>query len=208
MLMDWDGVMAPDSPNATLFAIWFYRHLRPALELELLPAAPDLVSPMGTIGVLRLMSQDQARPAIVESLNSAYAEAISVLGDEPNNWKWGDIHEIRFRHPLLHLADENLADQMEYPPYPRGGSGFTTNNTGFNAADMLVRGGASYRQVLDVGNWDAATMTNAPGQSGDPRSPFYRNLLKGWAEEGSFPLLYSREKILEHRALTIILNPR
>ena len=26
-------------------------------------------------------------------------------------------------------------------------------------------------------------MTNAPGQSGDPRSHFYDNLLEGWATE-------------------------
>ena len=51
-------------------------------------------------------------------------------------------------------------------------------------------------------------MTNAPGQSGDPRSPFYRNLLKGWAEEESFPLLFTREKIEEHRVLTITLKPK
>jgi penicillin amidase len=47
-------------------------------------------------------------------------------------------------------------------------------------------------------------------QSGvsDPRSPFYDNLLEGWAKDGSFPLLYSREKILEHRAFTVTLTPR
>ena len=82
------------------------------------------------------------------------------------------------------------------------------NNTAFRANDLLVRAGASYRQVLDVGNWDAAMMTNAPGQSGDPRSPFYDNLLKGWAEEDAFPLLYSREKVLAHKAITIQLSPK
>jgi penicillin amidase len=50
-------------------------------------------------------------------------------------------------------------------------------------------------------------MTNAPGQSGDPRSPFYDNLLEGWAEDGSFPLLYSREKVLEHKEFSIQLRP-
>jgi penicillin amidase len=123
-------------------------------------------------------------------------------------WRWGSLHEIRFRHPLLHLANEDLAEQMRYPTFARGGSGFTTNNTAFRADDLLVRGGASYRQVIDVGNWDAATMTNAPGQSGDPRSPFYGNLLKGWAADGAFPLLFSREKVLAHKALTIHLSPK
>ncbi len=43
---------------------------------------------------------------------------------------------------------------------------------------------------------------------GDPRSPYYGNLLKGWAEEGAFPLLYSREKVLAHKAITIQLSPK
>jgi penicillin amidase len=97
---------------------------------------------------------------------------------------------------------------MAMVPYPRGGSGFTTNNTGSYGAAMKVNTGASYRQVIDVGNWDASTMTNAPGQSGDPRSPFYDNLLQGWAQDKSFPLLYSREKVIEHREFTIELVPK
>ena len=61
--------------------------------------------------------------------------------------------------------------------------------------------------VLDVGRWDDAEMTNVPGQSGDPRSPFYDNLLEGWATDSSFPLLYSREAIEANEALRIRLEP-
>ena len=208
MLQEWDGVLSADSSAGALFAIWFYRHLRPALELEVLPDAPELVSPLGSKGVLKLLAEERAHDVIAASLVTAYAEAQTLLGDDQSRWEWGALHEIRFQHPLLHLADGELADQMRYPPYPRGGSGFTTNNTSFSASNLLVRAGASYRQVIDVGNWDAATMTNAPGQSGDPRSPFYDNLLKGWAEEGDFPLLFSREKILEHKAISIQLSPK
>jgi len=208
LLRDWDGVLTVDSSPAALFAIWFYRHLRPALARVLLPDAPELVSPLGSVGVLQLMTEERTHDAIANSLLMAYAETSSLLGEDSSLWQWGHLHEIRFRHPLLHLADEPLAEQMRYPPFARGGSGFTTNNTSFSPNDLLVRGGASYRQVLDVGNWDAATMTNAPGQSGDPRSPYYDNLLQGWAEDGSFPLIFSREKVLAHQAITIRLSPK
>jgi penicillin amidase len=97
---------------------------------------------------------------------------------------------------------------MRFPAYPRGGSANTTNNTGFSPVDFLVRSGASYRMVLDVGRWDDAEMTNAPGQSGDPRSRFYRDLLQGWAEDSSFPLLYSREAIRANKAFSIELLPK
>ncbi|MCG8404861.1 MAG: penicillin acylase family protein, partial [Phycisphaerales bacterium] len=73
--------------------------------------------------------------------------------------------------------------------------------------DFSVVHGASFSMVLDVGNWDASRMSNSPGQSGDPRSPFYDNLLEGWARGQSFPLLYSRDRVLAHKALRISLLP-
>jgi penicillin amidase len=100
-----------------------------------------------------------------------------------------------------------MAEEMAMPDYPMGGSGNTTNNTAFRAANFDVLAGASYRQVIDVGNWDASTMTNAPGQSGDPRSPFYDNLLHGWANLEAFPLLFSREAVERHAVRVIRLQP-
>jgi len=208
LLRGWDGVMRPDSSAGAYFAIWYYRHLRPALATLLLPSAPDLVADMDSNGVLRLMMEERAQPIIAATLEAAFDEAAKTMGSEPDDWKWGNLHEIRFAHPLLGFATDELAERMKYPAYPRGGSGNTTNNTGFSPTDMLVRAGASYRQVIDVGNWDAATMTNAPGQSGDPRSQFYDNLLQGWATEDAFPLLYSRERILQNEAFRISLNPK
>lgn len=207
MLRSWDGVMARNSAAAALYAIWYYRHLRPSLAFLLAPQAAELVVSMDSTAVLSLMSEERASLLVGKSLDTAFAEASSILGPVPEDWRWGDLHEIRFEHPLVHLASGELAEMMTYAAYGRGGSGNTTNATSFRSSDMLVRSGASYRQVIDVGNWDAATMTNAPGQSGDPRSPFYDNLLEGWANEASYPLLFSREEILRHRSFTINLRP-
>ena len=96
---------------------------------------------------------------------------------------------------------------MRIKDYPRGGSANTTNNTSSKDDSFNVRSGASFRMVVDVGNWDAARMTNAPGQSGDPRSPFYDNLLENWATEGHVPMLFSREKVAENAVFTIKLRP-
>jgi penicillin amidase len=59
--------------------------------------------------------------------------------------------------------------------------------------------------VVDVGNWDAAVMTNAPGQSGDPSSQHYDDMLKTWADDGHMPLLFSRKKILANTEHIIML---
>ena len=203
----WEGRLNPSSGPAALYAIWFYRHLSPQLAAHLSKGA---LTTMDSLAVVEKMS---AAPDIVNaSLASAWQDAVALMGDDPTKWTWGSLHKIQFTHPLLDLmkadgGDAKLAKSAELRPYSRGGSGNTTNNTYFSSDDFLVKSGASFRMVLDVGNWDDAWMTNAPGQSGDPRSPFYANLLDGWARERSFPLLYSRYRIERDAAMRIKLSP-
>ncbi len=207
-LQSWDATLNVDSPQAALYALWYYRHLSPAMAKYLAAEVSELLQPLDTVTVLATLKADSAaRRIALTSLAAAWQEAATLLGDDPQAWRWGDLHLIRFEHPLFDLADASLKEKMSYPPYSRGGSGHTTNSTSFSPKDLLVRSGASFRMVLDVGRWDAAEMTNAPGQSGDPDSPFYRNLLDGWATDSSFPLLYSRDAIIENKAFRIELLP-
>jgi len=207
LLRGWDARLGPESPAAAFFGVWYHRHLKPALAMMLAPSAPELVSPLHDYTVLEQLESAGNEEMIDATLETAWSDTAALLGPDAASWRWGQLHRIEFEHPLLQRADAGLAAQMRFPVYPRGGSGNTTNANSFGPGDFRVESGASWRMVIDVGNWDAATMTNAPGQSGDPRSPFYDNLLQGWATDDSFPLLYSRENILEHEAFRIQLVP-
>jgi len=207
MLRTWDGDLDAGSAAAALYAVWLQRHLRPTMQAVVWPDNPSLFAWMDTRTVMELMARDDLANVVAATLRDAWADTHDLLGDDPADWRWGTLHHTNFRHPLLHLADAELAREMAMDEHPRGGSGATTNATGWDTDDLEVDWGASYRQVIDVGHWDASRMTNAPGQSGDPRSPFYDNLLEGWAEEDSFPLLYSREAIEENTAFIIRLEP-
>ncbi len=190
MLSEWDAQLTAQSNAAALFMVWYERHLQPALRAYLVPAsAAALVTSIDSNVVADLMAQppDDLVPILTASLNAAWADVVSLLGEDPTSWRWGELHQIRFVHPLLAMASGDLARQMTFPALPRGGSADTPNNTGYAGGSFDVVSGASFRIVVDVGNWDAARMTNAPGQSGDPRSPFYGNLLTGWAADESFP---------------------
>jgi len=200
-LQHWKGRLNPGSGPAALYAIWFYRHLTPQLAAHL---SANKLDHMDSLAVVDKMT---GAPEVIEaSLASAWEEAQRLLGDNPKKWQWGKLHQIEFSHPLQALMSEADRERFALPAYPRGGSANTTNSTRFLADDFRVKSGASFRMVLDVGNWDNAWMTNAPGQSGDPRSPFYANLLEGWATEKSFPLLYSRFKIERDAAQRIKLQ--
>jgi penicillin G amidase len=210
MLRTWDGVLKSDSPAAALYAVWYYRHLSPALAAWAAPAgAAALIQPIDSLAVLDLITSHRAElDALMSStLADAWRETERLLGNDPTEWRWGRLHQMSFRHPLLHQFGKALAARAEMKSYPRGGDGTTPNATSFESPDFAVTRGASWRMVLDVGRWDLARMTNAPGQSGDPRSPFYSNLLEGWATDRSFPLLYSRAAIEAHVVKVIRLVP-
>ena len=208
MLSSWDAHLAADSAEAALYIVWLYRHLKPALAREILPERPELIeSARSWRGFLRKLDEGVFGELITATLSDAADETAELLGPDPAKWRWGDLHKARFKHPLYERAAGELQQQMKLTEHERGGSGNTTNVNNFRDDDFSIVHGASFSMVLDVGNWDASRMTNTPGQSGDPRSPFYDNLLAGWANDDTFPLLFSRERILEHEAFRVSLTP-
>ncbi|MEC9251953.1 MAG: penicillin acylase family protein, partial [Pseudomonadota bacterium] len=206
ILEGWDAEMDARSSTASFFAIWYSRHLIPAL-IETLFGNVTPVKSLSSSSVLELMQNRAYDELVITSLENAYKECVRLMGRYPERWHWGDLHAIRFEHPLYPFAEGLLKDSMELMSYPRGGSGNTTNSNGFFSRNLRVRSGASWRFVVDTGDWGSARMTNTPGQSGNPESPYYDNLLEDWANDRTFPLLFSRKRIEENAAFTINLVP-
>jgi penicillin G amidase len=87
----------------------------------------------------------------------------------------------------------------------RGGDGNTINATG--GTGYRQTSGASFREILDLADWDNSVATSAPGQSGQPGSPFYDNLLALWAAGKYFPLAYSRARVEQETAHVLMMIP-
>jgi penicillin amidase len=51
-------------------------------------------------------------------------------------------------------------------------------------------------------------MTNVPGESGDPRSPHYDDLIQEWAEGRYHPMVFSRKAVEAAVRERIVLRPR
>ena len=87
---------------------------------------------------------------------------------------------------------------------PRGGDSTTPNATGSGARQTA---GASFREVIDVANWDRSMTINVPGASGQPGSPHYADLLPLWAEGRYHPLPFSRRAVESNAAQRLVLLP-
>ena len=80
-------------------------------------------------------------------------------------------------------------------PFAKQGGSDTVNVSSYDPATLRQVSGASFRVVIDVGDWDNSRAVNTPGQSGDPASPHYRDLAPLWLKGEYFPLLYTRPRI-------------
>jgi penicillin G amidase len=109
------------------------------------------------------------------------------------------LRTVAIRHPLSAVVNAPTRRTLDHGPLPRGGAQHTINMTG---AGDVQSSGASFRVVIDLADWDASLGTNTPGQSGDPRSPFYRNLFTDWAAGRYFPLAFTPAAI-ERRVVSV-----
>ena len=103
-----------------------------------------------------------------DSLGTAVAELSDRLGADSSQWAWGKLHKAQFDHALMPLADKATAPQLSVGPLALGGAANVPHAATYRRSDYRLTAGASFRMVLDVGNWDASRVINAPGQSGDP----------------------------------------
>ena len=173
------------------------------MNLSLKKVIETIMVPPGTLGADPLQSRDRL---LISSLEAAAAALGEKLGSDMTQWYLGhpDYHHAYLRHPLGTAVNDETRALLEAGPHPRGGYGSTVNQTG-NGDNQTS--GASFRIIVDTGDWDRAVGMNTPGQSGDTRSPFYRNLFEYWANNDFHPVYYSRKRIEESTALTIDLQP-
>jgi penicillin amidase len=213
-LLDWDYVLDKRSAAAGLYVAW-EAEIRRAVRARLVPegasmnlslqkAIETIVVPPGTLGTNPLAARDSI---LIGALSDAVVALTKKLGPDPAAWIYGsaDYHHATLRHPLGTAVNPEMRTRLEAGPLPRGGYGVTVNATG-NGDNQTS--GASFRIIVDTGDWDRAVGMNTPGQSGDIRSPFYRNLFEDWANDRFFPVFYTRERIEQAAANHFDLRPK
>ncbi len=216
LLREWDGKLDVDSRAGPLYAIWLRvlheEFLAPHVSKEL---RPTLASLSGLPVMLEALEKadprwlgTDARSARDRLLRSTLARAVEKLKTlpEPKQRRWGALHTVTFRHPLAGL-NSTLAETFNLGPIERPGDANTPNNTRCDEAYQQIHG-ATYRHLFDLADWDRGLATSAPGQSGQPGSPHYGDLLGLWGRGDYFSLAYSRRKVEEVTRHRLTLRPK
>jgi penicillin amidase len=224
LLAEWDGDLAADSAAAALFQVWCLKIaelvLRPRLGDELyvhyygrrhwantfrhqvLPeilAYPSAHWWMGE-GVA-------GRDAVLRrALEEALEDLTDRLGEDMSQWRWGALHTVRFAGRLAMIPD--LAELFTAGVVEAGGDDDTVNQAlyepeaGFDVAVI-----ASWRQIIDLADPDASVGSFPPGQSGNPASPHFGDLLPLWAKGEGHLLPLSRSGVEAIARSTLVLEP-
>ena len=215
-LLAWDHTLAVDSRAAAMYAIWERRLSALVATAVTPPAARGALRSVPLTRVVQWLTRpdsllgptpQEARDALVaDALQEAVVELERRFGSDLRAWRYGDarLHHSHIQHPLHALLPDSLRRAWSPGPLARGGYANTLLATS-NADNQ--NHGASLRVVIDVGNWDTAIVTNTPGQSGDPRSPFYANLFPLWANDRFVLLPFSVHAVKAQTAEIVVLRP-
>lgn len=135
------------------------------------------------------------------SLTLAIDQLEESYGNKIEEWKWGDYHQVEFKHPIA-SANKWLGYLFhKEKPLPVGGSDVTPLAARHNGSGV-VNHGASWRFVIDLSDITKGYHTVGPGQSGHLRSPWYSDQTINWVE-GTM----NETAIVDNEGKTLILLP-
>ncbi len=193
LLLRWDARLEAESPAAALYEAW----------IEALPRHL-FAHPLGRSANLQILLRTlEIRPdptALRRSLADALRFLEQALGKDWSAWQWGRLHTITFRHPID-------VPEWHRGPYARPGDAHTVNSTSSTGQTFAQTNGASYRQIIDLSDWDQSVMTSVPGESGNPGSPHYDDLIPEWTAGRYHPMLFSRKAVEEATVERLLLVP-
>lgn len=188
-LAAWTGEAVPGKVEPTVFRAWWNelnRSLRsPGREALLLavlggdePAA-WLQGPEGARrqGGARAGGATSTADAVAAALTRALDGLEAKLGADPRGWDWARTHRARFRHEL-EKRDATLSPRSVAV---RGDRAAVCVGSVALPRDTVVTHGPTLRVIFDLAD-SSGWFALPPGNSGDPDSPHYDDLLAAWAE--------------------------
>jgi penicillin amidase len=220
-LRGWDGTMAARSAEAALFKayaaaaaarlfaddlgtpVWDdYRALTGIVAKSLdvvVHTAPDRwCDDVGT------RERESCGAALGQALETALDEmAITQGTPDVSRWRWGNVNEVWFPH-LPFNASPWLRPFFSRH-VARGGDAFTVDPSMPVRDELAV---ASYRQIVDLGNFDNSVFILPLGQSGHLLSGQYSDMLDDWNEGRYRPLRFSVRAVEGAAASRLQLLPQ
>jgi penicillin amidase len=202
LISDWDGKMTPDSQAALVV-----NEIRTCAANKMSADNPGLPAYVIRERVLFWAIREKSArwlpknvtdyPALLRGCADEVPLAFaSRYGADPKQWVWGKASAARFPHPLA--VAPLIGGQFTTPNTPIAGSGQTPNVASY----------VSMRHIASPGNWDATRLVIPLGQSGDPKSPHYKDQFETWSTGTAAVFPFSAEAVGKAAVSTVAYGPQ
>jgi len=116
-----------------------------------------------------------------EILAAALADAVALLEDEIGSdrakWQWGKLHTYHWKHDFTKRTCF-FHSYFNRGPYAAGGDSHSVNVATFPwGGDFDVWNIPAMRMIVDFGRDEPMALITVPGQSGNPSSPHYADMI-------------------------------
>ena len=222
LLKPWDYYLSADSAAASVFEVFYWKLVEHTFQDELGELYPTYLE-MGNYHrplLERLVEEpdnhwwDDVSTDVRETRDdiyrAAFADALKYLGrhygDLHTLWRWDKMHTAHFDHPLG--AVKPLDRIFNISGVPVGGDNFTVNPGSFKYKDLFsVNKGPSYRQIVDLSDWNNSRSMHTTGQSGQPFHKHFSDMIEPWRKVEHHPMLFDRAQIEQNREGLLVLVP-
>ncbi|MGH2487414.1 MAG: penicillin acylase family protein [Ktedonobacterales bacterium] len=224
LLSGWDDTMTRDSVAAAVFEVTAGNLLRDTVEPALGKSLYDIYrsnySPSGVFDVLLRLVDNPTAPFASSAqdmqtkMAQALAQSVSQLrtqfGADSAKWQWGQLHQAHFTHPLATVSPLNMIFGVAPVARPGdsvtvnvgGDGGFTADAPNYNQATV-----SSMREIIDLSNLDNSLWITTTGESGEPYSGHYTDLLALWDQNKYEQMNYTPSSLARTHVHVLVLKP-
>jgi penicillin G amidase len=208
-LRSWDGRLDPDSIAGTIYQAFLLRLAREVARAAIgdrdlaerwLDRAdngftPHVTSPWRWHSHLMALWEEGDEELIGRSWDGLVLEALSGalddlsdrFGPDPEGWRWGDVHEMEFPHPLGEASP--LLRRLLNRSLKAGGAQETVSQIAYDPNDPYKAVWApSWRMVAEPAAPERSRWQMFTGQSGHPASRHYDDLQADWLHGRTQPM--------------------
>ncbi len=220
-LEKWNGQMSRQRPEPLIFSTWLMELNRAVYADEL----GELFNEYLTLRPKFIVSVLTGKQSWCDNVNTpetedchdriryALTRALDILkdkyGEDIGAWKWGNVHRARFSHKVL--SPVPLLNRLVDLEIPTDGGSYTVNrgathlNNSQGPFDNVH--GAGYRAVYDLEDLRRSRFIIATGQSGNPVSSHYRDLMVDWRDGLYRRMGQSRAAMKNAAESVLVLTP-
>ena len=143
-------------------------------------------------------------------INAACADVIAAHGDDPGEWRWGDVHKAQFNHPIFSQSGLPMIEDwgsVKGLPVDGGVGTLAIARWKEKSGNYHSRHIAAYRRIIDLSDLENSPVINSVGQSSHPASDHYADQVELWQNGDYRSVNWSDAQVRDAAQHRLVLTP-